>query len=179
MNLSFRRVLSVSLILFGSTTCALADDASLNNYSGGWANIGLGFADGNQFSGLGGDISLNYAPSDSRLWTLRSTVATDIFSHNPGDVALMYGLMKKNTAGYVSVSTGLALADDEQPRITTNSGIVIQQGSEKYTLGLPLELQAFITPVRYVGIGLIGFGDVNAKRSFGGVALALQFGKLT
>ncbi len=190
MKLSFRRVVSV-LLLLAAATCALADDPDLSNYSGGWLNLGVGLAGGNNFSGVGADVSLNYAPSNSRLWTLRSSEAVNlsgIFSNlfctsncknedSAGDVALMYGLMQKNTLGYVSASTGLALATDQQPEIIVN-GVQTQPGSNTYTIGLPLELQAFITPVRYVGIGLIGFGDLNTRKSFGGVALALQFGKL-
>lgn len=191
MKLQLRHVLPVIFLSLVSTTSALADDSDLSNYSGGWVNLGLGVAAASNSSGIGGDIGLNYAPSSSRLWTLRTSTALnftgilgDVIIGNgdgnddtPSDVALMYGLMRKNTDGYVSASTGLALVDDQTPGISIN-GVTTQQESDSYTVGFPIELQAFLTPIKYVGVGLIGFGDLNAKRSFGGVALALQFGKL-
>ena len=45
-------------------------------------------------------------------------------------------------------------------------------------LGVPLELQLFWRPGSLVGLGLYGFANFNSQRSFGGLTLGLQLGRL-
>lgn len=46
------------------------------------------------------------------------------------------------------------------------------------TIGLALEGQLNWHPSRLVGIGLLGFGNVNTDSPFGGLLLAVQVGRL-
>lgn len=179
-------------------------------YQGGWVNVGLGGGAGSSISGPAAEISLNYAPSPADLWTLRAlSVAnlSDIFSettcsivsnnpqdfqkcnnddHNLNEYGLMFGLMKKNSVGYISGSTGIAAVDVTTPEITVTTShpnapsttTILQNAQNNYTVGVPLEIQAFWTPFKYAGLGIIGFGDMNTKKSFGGAMLALQLGLL-
>ena len=45
-------------------------------------------------------------------------------------------------------------------------------------LGFPIETQLFWRPLRFLGIGLYGFANMNSQESFCGGTLSLQVGKL-
>lgn len=168
-------------ILFSVAAAALFSVGSAqaerfdNDYAGDfWINLGAGVginssnnssSDNNNILAI--DISANYALDNHQLLTVRSAgnYFGDVTSY---DVGAMYGLMQKNDMGYISFSAGLA-------------ALFAGDSSDKTDLGLPLEVQAFLTPTEHVGIGVILFGDTNltnTSQSFGGVVLALQFGNL-
>lgn len=192
-------LLSLSVILTVFCNVSFADSLD-STYQGWWANLGLGFGAGSSLSGIAGEASLNYAPSSTRLWTLRALEIPNfgglfadsicnIFitpgqpyhqcadERSVGEVGAMYGLMGKNDFGYISGSAGLGLVDLQTPDIYINN-VKVVSGHDSYTPGIPLEVQAFWTPFKYVGVGVIGYGDVNTQKSFGGALLALQFGLL-
>lgn len=193
-------IAAVILIIFFSF--ALADELS-PNYSGWWINLGVGASAGSQLVGPAAELSLNYAPSQNRLWTLRALEAANLggmFANslsceflvtsgeqfNPsscvddrsaGEIGAMYGLMSKSDFGYISGSAGLGLVALQTPSIYINN-VKVLNGKTTYTPGAPLEIQAFWTPFKYMGLGIIDFGDLNTHKSFGGALLALQFGIL-
>jgi hypothetical protein len=45
-------------------------------------------------------------------------------------------------------------------------------------IGFPLEAQVTWLPAEFFGIGLYGFADLNQTRSFAGLTLSVQLGKL-
>ena len=46
------------------------------------------------------------------------------------------------------------------------------------TATVPLEAQLFLRPLRFLGIGVAGVADVNAERSFAGLLVGVQVGRL-
>lgn len=153
-----------------------------NNF---WFNIagGAGFpATGSDF--WSSEFSFNWMTQENQLLTLR--VAGDNFSGSQGnrDVGILYGLIGKGDIGYLSGSVGVAYTQAE--KCTSNDSNSDDSGdffsscdsTTTNTIGIPLEIQAFLTPFTHVGIGLIGFGNINSQSSFGGVMLALQLGTL-
>ncbi len=92
--------------------------------------------------------------------------------------------------GLVGGYTGLGLAagyfyaavwGTQQKASIHNSGSLSSNEYKEdrfFTLGIPLQVQLFFTPLQLLGIGLVGCGNVNLKMSVWGVALCVQFGTL-
>jgi hypothetical protein len=49
---------------------------------------------------------------------------------------------------------------------------------ENKTWGFPIQIDLMFTPIKFVGLGFVGFGDFNSLRNFGGVAFCIQIGWL-
>jgi hypothetical protein len=148
-----------------------------------WFNLGYGAGGATQNSGSyssnnsgpAGELSFNYATTNHQLFSLRATGVSQGFANGGNqDVGVLYGVMNKTDQFMASLSGGLAYTSsiDNPTPLTVDSSVT------KNTLGLPLETQLFWTPTKYVGLGVIGFGNINSTRSFGGVLLAIQLGKL-
>jgi len=45
-------------------------------------------------------------------------------------------------------------------------------------LGVPLEGQVFIQPLRFLGVGLYGYGDLNKEKSFWGWSISVALGRV-
>ena len=142
-----------------------------------WANIGGGI--GLAHGGIGGDpagvaggISLSYRKGSS-LFSIRQVSVAElqlVLWENSGppdrvwDVGVLYGRVTKVPYGLASISGGLGLVGDNE--------------NSHSRMGIPIEGQLFWTPGSLVGFGLYGFANLNSKKSFVGVLLYLQIGKL-
>lgn len=170
-----------------------------------WVNAGLGGASGTnsgvplpsippQFyqsekedaenvSGPALEASINFPTTEHQFITGRYLASSggNFFCHTGcgyfREGGLLYGLMAKQRYGYVSASAGLSYVNTGYTSGTDYLGVNFQDPSQK-TIGVPAEIQAFVTPFKYVGIGVIGFGDYNANAPVVGAVLALQFGNL-
>jgi hypothetical protein len=81
------------------------------------------------------------------------------------DIGALYGLAAKASFGMASISGGVGIV-----------GLSDNEGKSSYCVGIPLESQLFWTPFSFLGLGLSGFANLNAKKSFAGVLLCLQIG---
>lgn len=132
--------------------------------------------------GPAGELSLNFPTAENQLLTLRGISASgDIICSNGcaryKEVGLLYGVMSKAKYGYLSASAGLSYVQAGYSGGTDIWGIHFQDTSRS-TIGIPGEVQAFFTPFPYVGIGIVGFGNLNTVAPVYGAALEVQFGKL-
>lgn len=147
--------------------------------------------------------SFNYRTAENQFLTARFTefgiaeldldaIECDVFMHQIGgrcraksasayDVSLLYGLIKKADYGYVSISAGPGLSHWNGNGITVTehdgTSMYFPHTDPKTALSLALESQAFWTPTKYFGIGLIALGNVSGY-SQGTILLALQMGHL-
>jgi len=159
-----------------------AHGGSLEGYGGNWwVNLGLGAgatldtgseSDRYEEDGISWEASFNMMPDDQQLATFR-VMSTGDFFDNFYDLGPLYGMIYKTHDSYISASAGLAYTEVAKTQIN-------QSGPARTvrTIGVPLEIQAFMTPYPSMGAGLIGFGDINDKVSLVGVALSVQFGVL-
>jgi len=168
-------------ILFASlfaSYCVHAQDVDKNKY---WIGLGLGKS---QFpSGMAAfGYELKNKPT---LLTARYTFNGEIFSDNlPGikvnELGLLYGLktgkfnLSAGLSGVWGIERGAYIGSDPDPLIY---GSRIYESTSYTTIGVPAEIR-FITSTKDVGIGLTGFGNFNAKRSFVGLNLSLYLGKM-
>lgn len=160
-----------------------------------WFDLGLGVGAIAQSKGtLAGDVSANYAFTPNQFLSVRAVGINNtggISASNlglaltggmlrannmiggVGDIGPMYGIRTIKDWGYMGVSTGLAMADG-RINATTPGGA----GNGFTTIGIPFQAEAFYDVNSHLGLGLIGFADVNTKASFMGITLAVQMGDL-
>lgn len=77
----------------------------------------------------------------------------------------LYGRVIAWRYGYLSASGGLGYVRGE-----SEFGYV-------RTVGVPFEGRAFVTPVPYLGIGLIGTGNLNLERPYAALCLGVEVGR--
>lgn len=155
-----------------------AQDSGKNKY---WLGLGIGKS---QFPS--GMVALGYElESKPTLVIARYTFNGEILSDNlPGIKVSEFGLLYGLKTGKFSFSTGISgvWGTDRGDYIGVDPDPLID-GSRLYepirytTIGLPAEIR-FITSTKDLGIGITGFGNLNAKRSFVGLNLSLYIGKM-
>ena len=75
------------------------------------------------------------------------------------EVGVLYGRSAPGDFGFASVAAGMGVVQGE----TT-------------IIGLPVEVQAYLRPLPFAGLGVTLFGNINPEQPFGGLAIALQLG---
>jgi len=143
-----------------------------------WVNLGVGVLyegawDKSEFSSL---VSFTKPITNNFLVMGRFTYAEEFQLFSPDntpeiyrDLSLLAGLYAKGRFGFVSLGTGAGW----------NSGRIEEGITERKfsTIGLPVESQVFFT-LPFIGIGLVGYGNINNVRSTWGFTVTLQFGNL-
>jgi hypothetical protein len=159
------------------TTYKTAD----SNY---WVDLEIGSSSAGFAEGLGISYQTN-----NRLISVR-VISNSKYGESIGggnttpesilDVGALYGLISKRPFGYVSISAGLGLVSGKihGEYLGNINWINTYEEKKVLTFGIPLEAQFFLTPFRRVGVGVSAFADLNPKRTFGGMMLCLQIGKL-
>jgi hypothetical protein len=139
-----------------------------------WINVGLG--GGGTLSkpaqaGLAGQFSFNGTFTPHTVLTVYSNalVTSDndngSYPHDEslkaiGDIGILLGYVNRKPQGFWSVSTGIAYQEVEK-HIPTNGYWGWYNFTEiTKSAALPIQAQAFWTPVRHFGIGIIGHGIV-------------------
>jgi len=102
------------------------------------------------------------------------------------DLGLLYGVCEKGSSAFGAVAAGLAAVGGQNrgKYLYSIGGGCTDHNNDYYetlgylTVGIPVEAQLMWTPFPFVGAGLWGFADLNPKKSFGGLLLTIQIGKL-
>lgn len=86
------------------------------------------------------------------------------------DIGLLYGRASGPGHGLVALSAGVGLS-----YVTHDSGVTSHRS---YQLTLPLEAQVAWRPTRFIGFMVLGFESLNKGRSFRGITVGVQLGRL-
>ena len=150
---------------------------------GAYISAGLG-AGG---EGLAGLASLGYRHGN-RVVTLRVATTDELNilgplpSQSRSDVSVLVGRIVPGRYGFATASAGLGLVHTVRrgQYLRSDPGFlwpVYHERLSETTAGLALSAKAVLS-TRYAGIGLEGFGNLNPKASFVGLAMTLDVGKL-
>lgn len=136
-----------------------------------WLGAGLGVGS----EDFGGNLNASYQ-FGANLISFRVASSAGLFHDESTDFALLYGRATRGAEDrhLLSAALGVAMVDG------CEGGGVLSGGCRDVStvVGLPLELQAFWRPGKVVGLGLYGFANLNGTRSFAGVTVSLQVGRL-
>lgn len=144
------------------------DEDTTHRY--GWVNGGLGTGR----TGLGLSLA-GGVPVGHRLFVGGRHVRTTEIEISLGptsspsaktwDAGPLVGLVEQGRWGHLSLASGVTVVggrrpDDPEPKSST--------------LGVPLDVQAFFTPIRSVGIGVHGYANVNPDDNMLGWSVQVQ-----
>jgi hypothetical protein len=171
---SWHRVAALmGAILFLGLPPAEAQDDPLPHPDMFWITGGLGVGS-EDFAGTAG---ISYQRG-AHLFSLRVAGTAGLFEDGFGDVALLYGRASRvaDTRYRLGAAAGVSAADG---CVEEGSGSLFGGCQDRQTvIGFPLEAQLTWLPAEFFGIGLYGFADLNRTRSFAGLTLSVQLGKL-
>ncbi|MFD2572100.1 hypothetical protein ACFSUS_15755 [Spirosoma soli] len=168
----------VAVLVLLTASVAYSQKFYQNNY---WLGVGLGKS---QFPS--GMMALGYEFTNKPTLLVARYVANgQVFSDiRPGisvnELGLLYGVkagkfrFSTGLSGVWGVNRGKYLYSDPDPLIY---GTTVYESIKYTTVGVPAEIR-FITSTKDVGIGLTGFGNLNARRSFVGLNLSLYVGQM-
>jgi len=113
----------------------------------------------------------------ANLISLRIASTAGLFDTERTDYALLYGRATRGARErhLLAIAAGVALVDG-----CGGDGGGFLGGCQDHSaiIGLPLEAQASYRPGKLLGVGLYGFANFNRRRSFAGLTLGLQLGRL-
>jgi hypothetical protein len=164
-----------TIVVLGMTLChpavARAQQDSLPQPDSYWMSAGLGVGS----EDFGGHAGLAYQHG-VHLFSLRLAGTTGLFDDGFGDVALLYGRATRSaTQRYrAGAAVGIAAVDG----CVTSGGFLGGCEARRTVIGLPIEGQLSWLPAAFLGVGLYGFANLNRSRSFAGLTLSLQLGKV-
>ena len=177
------------LIISDPTTLQAAED---NNKVGNnvWVSLGLHHADiqGETENKTFGRGAVNFSITRQAFVTVSFArhQKIELMRFGPGkprpkdtfnEFAVMVGARALARLGYVSASIGLAAVSGKQtveyydPRLSYRS-------DPWSGVGLPLEVQLVLTPIRYVGLGVGAHANFNPDHSFTGATFSLLVGQI-
>jgi len=156
-----------------------------------WVSLGFGpgtaSSSGSGQAWIGSRLAVQWGKG-STLWTVASAGCSeiDLFVdplESVGDMGVLYGKRWSGPVGYISASAGLALVNGmRRGEYRESSGVwFITSHYEKdpfVTVGVPANVQLVLAPIKYFGLALDLFGNVNPERSFGGATVSLLIGKM-
>lgn len=132
-----------------------------------WINIGIGsgttFGNKNANIDIGSSahLSINGGFTQHIFSTLYANGLVDTDDTYPerhaSDMGLLVGYVDKKTKGYWSLSTGIAYYD---LHIDYSNYSYLYSPKSKSGAGLPVQAQAFWTPFKHFGVGIIGHAVV-------------------
>ncbi len=171
------------LVQFGSYLQA-QEPTSKGGINQAWISGGFGFAGGNNLAGVGSGIIVTYHPR-GRVVSMRymSIISMTMIEIQEGfvryetvkDVGVTYGVIEKNKWLYTSAATGVSFLAGEKRVGVGDANSRLEDFS---TVGIPYELQLFITPIPALGVGLSFSGSLNNEASYAGILLCMQYGLL-
>lgn len=129
-----------------------------------WVNAGVGVG----INGMSGLFNFSHL-RNTRLLSFRYAMYSGILGSPPelSEIGFMYGIGSKKKFFFGSVSLGLGYI--------WGTGYNSEDIS---TIGIPVEMQFFLTPLSFCGVGLTLLSNINHKAPTFGVAFCLQIGKL-
>ena len=134
--------------------------------------VGAGAGVGSSSAGeLAGTINGSYR-SGGHLLSARGATTGELFGDDLWDLGLLYGRAMGGRPAFASVAVGVAAMGG-----TRRSGLFDVNPVEISTrVSVPLEVQLFWRPLRFLGVGVYGFANVNDEESFTGATLGVQLG---
>jgi hypothetical protein len=135
-----------------------------------WLGAGLGVGS----EDFGGNLNTSYQ-FGANLVSFRVASSAGLFDDGFTDYALLYGRATRGAEErhMLSAALGMAVVDGCE-----SDGFLGGCQGVSTVIGLPLEIQAFWRPGKVVGLGLYGFANLNKSRSFAGLTVSLQVGRL-
>ena len=99
------------------------------------------------------------------------------------DISVLYGCSARWGNWYSSVGTGIGLVHSVQRgkllrRSDEFLGSDEYESIERSVVGLSIQVEISEAPFPFMGLAIIGFANINGVRSYAGLTLCLQFGKL-
>jgi len=140
-----------------------------------WIGSGLGVAaltiadEQGIFGVAAGNLNATYQFGRT-LVSARVTLATLVIGEIYSDVGLLYGRVLSEGSFFASVGAGVAYVEGDY------TGLFGDNEELFATIGLPLEVQLFVRPFRFIGVGIYGFANVNPEQSFTGATFSVQIG---
>lgn len=144
-----------------------------------WVTFGMGQATCGGLTELGGQLTFSHQ-SGRLVVTGRGLWGFDILGgvlQVPGmiidveDFGLLVGV--GNRPGRIRYSLGAGLGRATITRKGSSSTDV-----KSTAVGVPLEGQLFVQPLRFVGVGVYGYGDLNKEKSFWGWSISVALGRV-
>ncbi len=140
-----------------------------------WIGSGLGlaaisnYADEQGIFGLfAGNLNATYQ-FGRHLVSARGALAT-VLLVTFSDVGLLYGRVLSEGSFFASVGAGVAYVEG------LDVGLFGDNDELFATIGLPLEVQLFVRPFRFIGVGIYGFANINPEQNFTGATFSVQIG---
>jgi len=148
-----------------------------------WVTFGMGRATWGGLTELGGQFTFSHQ-AGRVVMTGRALIGFDLLGGvlasdgaviDVQDFGLMLGVGNRPGLFRYSIGTGVALAV-----ITHQGPMTVDHADDPQTsaVGLPLEAQFFVQPLRFLGVGVYGHGDLNKERSFWGWSISVALGRL-
>jgi hypothetical protein len=178
-----------ALYLIAQAAYARSFEADSTNHHE-WVNLEFG---GTAIGTAVGMVFSDYNTDNNNLISLRGMISVPVSGKyyldfntikSPDDyfwdAGLMFGKGLQGRYYFLSLSGGIGLAggvkrsNNVQP---TSSGF--DSIDESFTtIGIPIQAQVHLIPIRFIGFGLEGIANVNSKYSTWGVMVSLQIGGL-
>jgi hypothetical protein len=181
--------LFILFLLCSSSVYCQTSDISRNF----WVSGGTGIYKDGLYTGFPLYISLNGSQSklsdkinhrkrykatklEFRLINNTSSLSEDNYE-NLNEFALLCGISFGKALQF-SVSGGIGLIKGIKTAGINPPGTPVYFDEKVFTPGLPLELNLSLRPVRFFGLGLTGFANLNFKAPIYGCILNVELGKL-
>jgi hypothetical protein len=135
-----------------------------------WFSAGLGVGS----EDVAGSLNAAYQ-FGANVISLRNTATAGLFDDGFSDYAVLFGRATRPAGKryHLSGALGVGVVDG-----CTADGFLGGCDDTGMVVGLPLEVQASWRPGRWAGLALYGFANFNQTRSFAGLTLALQLGRM-
>lgn len=131
-----------------------------------WARAGGGLGTFGEGNAIAFNLSLQHQRA-AHLFSGRLTATSLLFGPAWRDAGLLYGRAYAWSWGHASASVGAAYTWSQDA------------SDDVQTLGVPVQAQVYVAvPYLPLGLTLGGFGNVNAKRLFGGISAGFVLGDL-
>ena len=145
-----------------------------------WITVGMGQATWGGLTELGAQLSASHQ-AGRLVVSGRALTGFDLLGsvlQVPGMIVDVedYGVMAGvgSGPGLVHCSLGAGIGAATITRKGNSGG----SDSHNKTFGVPLEGQLFVQPIRFLGVGVYGYGDLNKEKSFWGWSISVAVGRL-
>lgn len=149
---------------------ALAQNTSAAPRDVFWVAAGLG-AGTEDFAGAAG-VTYQHGV---HLFSLRAAASAGLFEDGFSDIAVLYGRATRTARDRYRAGAAIGLAAVDG---CVGGSVFSSCQNQRTVVGLPLEAQLAWLPATFLGFGLYGFADFNRTRSFAGVTLSVQLGRV-
>ena len=145
-----------------------------------WITLGMGQATWGGLTELGAQLSFSHQ-TGRLVMSGRALTGFDLLGgvlQVPGmivdveDYGLMAGVGSRPGLIHYSLAAGVGAATITRKGSSGGSDPHIKR------FGVPLEGQLFLQPLRFVGVGVYGYGDLNKEKSFWGWSISVALGRM-